>query len=294
MPELPEVETVARQLHPLISGRTVRSLRIHDHLLGVIPTGRVRGSRVNRVFRLGKQVVLELKRNTRTASRLWISVHLRMTGRLLWRHGTGHSTPSDQPHVRARFVFEGGVVDFVDTRRFGVIRLTDDLDTFRPKGIDPTTREFTPACLRRLLADSRQEIKPWLLRQDRLTGLGNIYASEILARARLHPLRAAGSLDRNEIRRLHSATVSILQLAIRHCGTTFSDFQDAGGESGAFQKFLKVYGHEDDSCDRCRTPVKRLVQQQRSTFFCPNCQPAPAVAMKAVPPGKTPAGRPRT
>ncbi len=278
MPELPEVETVARQLDPLISGRTVRTLRILDSLLGTLPTGRVRGSSVSRVFRLGKQVVLELERRTLCSPRLWLSVHLRMTGRLLWEPGAGRPGPEDQPHLRARLVLEGGVVDFVDPRRFGVIRLAGTQEQLQPAGVDPTGRRFTRGLLRGLLEHSRQEIKPWLLRQDRLTGLGNIYASEILARARIHPARPAGSLDGAELRRLHAATVAILQRAIRHCGTTFSDFQDSRGDTGGFQRFLKVYGHENDPCRRCRTPVKRMVQQGRSTFFCPTCQPAEPAA----------------
>ena len=99
-------------------------------------------------------------------------------------------------------------------------------------------------------------------------------ASEILARSRLHPGRRAGTLDSAEVRRLHRATVTILRRAIDHCGTTFSDFQDANGEMGDFQRFLAVYGHEGEPCRRCRRPVERLVQQGRSTFFCPSCQPA--------------------
>jgi formamidopyrimidine-DNA glycosylase len=282
MPELPEVETVASQLDPLIAGRAVRSLRILDSLLGTLPVGRVRGSRVARVFRLGKQVVLELERRTRTVPRLWLAVHLRMTGRLLWRPGDNPVGAADRPHLRARLALDGGTVDFVDPRRFGVIHLADDLQLLEPAGTDPTGSSFTRGLLRRLLAGSGQEIKPWLLRQDRITGLGNIYASEILARSRLHPARRAGSLDTAEVRRLHAATVAILKQAIRHCGTTFSDFQDSRGDSGGFQRFLKVYGHEGDPCRRCRAPVKRMVQQGRSTFFCPACQPATAAAEQAT------------
>jgi len=272
MPELPEVETVARQLHPLIAGRRVKSLRLHDPLLGPIPTGRVRGSRVAGVARLGKQVVLSLERKTRTSPRLWLAVHLRMTGRLIWRPG-GEPAP-DPRHRRASLVLDGGVVDFVDPRRFGVIRLTGKGAEIAPPGVDPMSDGFTPGMLRRLLEGSGQEIKAWLLRQDRITGLGNIYASEILFRSRIHPMRPAGSLDRAEIRRLHGATVTILRRAIRHCGTTFSDFQDAVGESGAFQQYLQVYGHAGEPCRRCGKTVEREVQQGRSTFFCPVCQPA--------------------
>jgi len=174
MPELPEVETVARQLAPQISGRKVRSLRILDPLLGPIPAGRVRASRVEKVFRLGKQVVLALERPVRTNPRVWLSVHLRMTGRLIWRPGVA-GTGGEERHRRAVLVLEGGLVDFVDPRRFGVIRLTDDLGDFQPPGVDPTGGDFTPARLRQLLTGSGQEIKPWLLRQDRITGLAAGY-----------------------------------------------------------------------------------------------------------------------
>ena len=111
-----------------------------------------------------------------------------------------------------------------------------------------------------------------MLRQDRLVGLGNIYASEILYRARLSPLRAAGSLSAAEIRRLHSATRAILTWAIEASGTTFSDFQDARGIGGSYQQYLAVYGRDGQCCGRCREPIVRFVQQQRSTFHCPGCQ----------------------
>jgi formamidopyrimidine-DNA glycosylase len=274
MPELPEVETVVRHLRPLVAGRAVRSLRILDELLGVMPANRVRGAAVAGVERLGKQVVINLERGTKASPRLWLSVHLRMTGRLLWRAGEGPAAGLDRPWLRARLALVGGNVDFIDPRRFGVIRLVDDPATLDPPGVDPTGEAFTPGVLRRLLGESRQELKPWLLRQDRITGLGNIYASEILARARLNPFREAGTLGPAEIRRLHRAVVAILLRAIRHCGTTFSDFQDSNGEIGAFQRFLAVYGHEGDPCRRCATPVERIVQQGRSTYFCPACQPA--------------------
>ena len=274
MPELPEVETVVRQLRPLVCGKTVRSLRILDELLGKLAVNRVRGAVVAGVERWGKEVVMPLERRTKTDPWLWLAIHLRMTGRLLWRAGARPAADLHRPWLRARLVLDGGNVDFVDPRRFGVIRLVDDPVLLQPPGVDPTGEAFSTGLLRRLLGGSRQELKPWLLRQDRITGLGNIYASEILARARLHPCRLAGSLDQSETRRLHRAVVTILRRAIRHCGTTFSDFQDTSGETGAFQRFLAVYGHEGDPCGRCSTTVERIVQQGRSTYFCPACQPA--------------------
>ena len=140
-----------------------------------------------------------------------------------------------------------------------------------PDGVEPLSPELTPAVYAGLLDGSAQPLKPWLLRQDRLVGLGNIYASEILHAARLSPFREAGSLDRNEVRRLHGATRRILERAIRACGTTFSDFQDARGVEGSYQRYLAVYEREGRPCRRCRAPIERVVQQQRSTYYCPQC-----------------------
>jgi formamidopyrimidine-DNA glycosylase len=138
--------------------------------------------------------------------------------------------------------------------------------------MDPLSPHLTPASLGRLIGESRQNVKAWLLRQDRLVGLGNIYASEILFVAGISPLREAGSLSPDEHGRLWRATRRVLRRAIRNCGTTFSDFQDAQGLTGSYQHYLKVYGREDEPCPACRTPVVRIVQQQRSTYYCPRCQ----------------------
>jgi formamidopyrimidine-DNA glycosylase len=141
-----------------------------------------------------------------------------------------------------------------------------------PPGVEPLSRHLTATTLGELLGHSRQPLKIWLLRQDRLVGLGNIYASEILFAARLSPLRPAGDLSPEEVQRLHRAMRRVLRAAIDCCGTTFSDFQDAHGAAGSFQECLAVYSRAGDPCHLCETPVKRLVQQQRSTFWCPRCQ----------------------
>ncbi len=276
MPELPEVETVARQLAPLVEGRRVERVRLLDPLLRRVrgwraPAGSP-GAGVARVFRHGKQVLFELRpngarRRARGESPLWLAVHLRMTGRL----SVARRVPRERAHLRAIFRLDDGVVLFHDVRRFGTIRWLKDPEDAAPGAIDPTTPAFTPASLASLLGTSRQEIKPWLLRQDRIVGLGNIYASEILHLARIAPIRPAGSLDRAERRRLHDATRRVLERAIENCGTTFSDFQDAYGVTGSYQELLSVYGREGEPCPRCGEPVVRLVQQQRSTFWCPGC-----------------------
>ncbi len=267
MPELPEVETVARQLAPLLNGRRIVELSVFDQRLAFAGSELVAGCRIMDVFRVGKEVVLELApRAGERSKRVWLLIHLRMTGRLI-RH-TGRAV-YDTKHLRARFKLDRGNLLFYDIRRFGVFRLSDSLEY---KGLDPMSAGFTLEVLDALLKGSSQAIKPWLLRQDRLVGLGNIYASEILFAAGLDPTREAGSLDRDEIKRLHRSTRDVLRRAIKFCGTTFSDFQDSQGQSGSFQNYLKVYGREDEKCKKCGSPILRVTQQQRSTFYCGNCQ----------------------
>lgn len=270
MPELPEVETVARQLAPCVTGREITGLRILDPRLRTARTPRVAGRRVVSVGRAGKRVLFELSPRAGGSDRLWLGVHLRMTGRLLWSR---NGRPRAATHVRARLALTGGDVWFDDARRFGTFDWFADAGAAVPPGaIDPLARALTPRRLETLAAGSRQGLKTWLLRQDRLVGLGNIYASEILHAAALSPFREAGALDALERSRLLGEMRRILRRAIRASGTTFSDFQDARGVEGSFQRFLRVYDREGEPCPRCGRPVVRTVQQQRSTFHCPACQ----------------------
>jgi formamidopyrimidine-DNA glycosylase len=268
MPELPEVETVARQLRPSLVSRRVEALRILDPRLREGPVPRVAGRTVLDVFRCGKQVLIRFSPPPGRRDPLWLAVHLRMTGRLIW-------TPPGAPapdRIRARFRLDRGALVFADTRRFGTFRWYRDPLDAAPAGVDPLSSELTPRRWHELINGSRQNMKSWLLRQDRLVGLGNIYASEILHRARISPHREARSLDGRERARIHRATREILTRAIEACGTTFSDFQDARGVEGSFQTYLRVYGRENERCRRCGGTIVREVQQQRSTFHCAGCQ----------------------
>lgn len=269
MPELPEVETVARQLAPLVGGRTVVGLRVFDPLLKLHKSPRVAGRQVVDVTRSGKRVLIRFSPYGAQNDDLWLAVHLRMTGRLIWMDETQRS---ETAHLRARFRLDRGSLSFYDTRRFGTFQWFRSFEDTEPAGVDPLSSELSSIELGRMIGDSRQNIKAWLLRQDRLVGLGNIYASEILYVAGISPLREASSLSSVEHGRLLRATRQVLRRAIRNCGTTFSDFQDAQGLTGSYQIHLKVYGRELEPCSRCRTPVVRLVQQQRSSFYCPQCQ----------------------
>ena len=269
MPELPEVETVARQLAPLVRERTVVAFRVLDPSLKRGRFPRITGRQVTNVTRSGKRVLFHFSSRPGRNDGLWLAVHLRMTGRLIW---VDEARRSERAHLRARFRLDRGSLLFYDTRRFGTFQFYQSFEETEPVGVDPLSPDLNSGELGRMIGKSNQNIKAWLLRQDRLVGLGNIYASEILFVAGISPLREAASLNAVEHLSLLRATRRVLRRAIKNCGTTFSDFQDAQGLSGSYQNYLTVYGREREPCPRCRAPVVRLVQQQRSTYHCAQCQ----------------------
>ncbi len=276
MPELPEVETVARQLDPLLRARTLRDVAVFDARLGHPETiaGKLDGCVVRGVRRLGKQVLFELLTPTRQSR--FVAVHLRMSGRLLAARPDEIAAMNLGPARRwVRFAAMAGEHElvFVDPRRFGTLTFAEgDWAALAPGAVDPTTEAFSEAFLREAAARSRQPMKAFLLRQDVMVGMGNIYASEILFRARVSPKKLAARLSRGEVKRVHEATVAVLAAAIEACGTTFSDFQDAHGVTGSYQQFLAVYGREGEPCRVCGSVIERIVQQQRSTYYCRQCQ----------------------
>ena len=274
MPELPEVETVAQQLNQVVAGLAVNRIHVIDAKLRdgqslALSSRRTKGCLVNGVRREGKQIVLELAPASPGKPPLWLVCHLRMTGRLVYVE-TPPATPDK--HLRARISLSRGELLFIDVRRFGTLQLFDDPADFTAPGLDPTLSAFTATKFGKMLQGSSQEIKPWLLRQDKLTGMGNIYACEALFAAKIAPSRKAASLTTTEVGKLHRATKRILKAAIKNCGTTFSDFQDSRGKMGRYQRFLKVYGLAGEPCSACGKPIERIVQQQRSTFYCASCQ----------------------
>jgi formamidopyrimidine-DNA glycosylase len=282
VPELPEVETVARQLDPEVRGRKLREVEVRDHKLEGSDWDSAAGYTVSKVRRVSKRVVFDLARAKQPP--LWIAVHLRMTGRLIWtphkpaKDYQPHSRPPTEKSLRLVFQLAGGELRFYDTRRFGTVELLDVEPQLVGPALEPLSEGFTAKTLGELLKDARGEIKPWLMRQDRIAGMGNIYASEALFRAGIHPRRAAGSLSTAEVRLLRKSINNLLCQAIGKMGTTFSDYADAKGESGSFQKFLRVYGRKGQPCRKCGTPIEQITQQQRSTFFCPVCANSRALA----------------
>lgn len=275
MPELPEAETIARGLHAAIAGRRIDRIKIHrDEVVEPMtpPAFRraLRGRRVVSVGRRAKWIAAELDDGDH-----WVT-QLRMTGRFTW----GSPAPlRAESHLSASFVINDGdapgVLRFYDTRRFGRMWVLDahewaELDA--RLGVEPLSEIFTPKLLASLLGNSRAPIRNWLLDQGRVAGVGNIYAVETCYISRIDPRRPAGSLERNEVRRLHNAIRKVLGEAVERRGTTFSDYRDVLGAGGSFQNVLRAYGREGERCRRCGGEIERIVLAGRSAFLCPDCQ----------------------
>ncbi len=277
MPELPEVETVRRQLEDVVVGRTITRLTIHDPLL-VTPASpaavraAVVGRRVTALGRRGKYLQLALDSGDTVVA------HLRMTGRL--HHSGGRPVPPDR-HRRARIGLDDGTtVDFSDTRRFGRLWVLgpdhpDIRDDWSAKlGVEPLTPQFTPEVLGDALRGRATTIKAALLDQRRVAGIGNIYADESLFQAGIHPHRPAGSLDADEIRALRDAIVDRLQVGIAQGGASIDRYRDTLGRRGTMQDMLRAHLHEGDPCPVCGTTIVKTRVAQRGTYHCPSCQPA--------------------
>ena len=283
MPELPEVETVRRQLEPALVGRRFERVRIDDPRL-VRPyepaevAAELEGERVAAVERRGKYLVVRFE------SGRVLLIHLRMTGSLL--RAPNGSLPDD-PHRRAVVSLDDGSdVAYRDVRRFGTWLLLEpgEAEPYLAGrvGDEPLDTLFTAARLGERLAGRRVSLKAALLDQRTLAGMGNIYVDEALWRARLNPLRPAAGLDRNELRRLHRGIRAALEHGLARQGSTLRDYRLPDGSGGSMQDEFRVYGRRDEPCDRCGTPIARTQVAGRTTWFCPTCQPeAPAQAARS-------------
>ncbi len=269
MPELPEVETVARTLAPALIGRRVVAVRVRERRLrgGVARSfvARLEGRRLEAVTRRGKYMVVGLD-----DGRLWL-VHLGMTGQLTL-------APSDRTERRHDHVVieldDGHLVTYNDPRRFGRMAVIDAsaLAAETGAGVDPLDDAFTPETLFALTRTRRTPIKALLMDQRRVAGLGNIYTNEILFRAGVRPGRRAARLAREECRRIVAASHLVLAEAIRRGGSSISDYRDGLGREGWFQLDHCVYDRAGEPCPGCRTPIRARVLVGRSTFYCPRCQ----------------------
>ena len=269
MPELPEVQSVRRQLEPALVGRRFDRVQIADPRL-VRPyepaevAAELEGERVAAVERRGKYLVVRFE-----SGRILL-IHLRMTGSLL--HAPSGSL-QDDPHRRAVVTLDDGSdVAYRDVRRFGTWLLLE------PGEADP----YLDARVGDEPLDTLFTLKAALLDQRTLAGIGNIYADEALWRAKLNPLRPAAGLDRTELRRLHRGIRAALEHGLARQGSTLRDYRLPDGSGGSMQDEFHVYGRRDEPCDRCGTPIERTRVAGRTTWYCPTCQPAePAQAARS-------------
>lgn len=273
MPELPEVEAVASELRACCPGETVRSVTVrwpkwahHGRIAKALP-----GRTIQQVDRRGKYLRFHCDNGGILVS------HLRMTGRWL----VDPDPVTLKVHVSAIVRMESGrTLAFLDVRKFGRAgwyapdEPIPELEALGPEPLDPS---LTAARLWDRMCSRRKQLKTLLLDQTFLAGLGNIYASELLFRAKLNPFVSSDEVTLEEARRIHQAMRFILRQAIREGGTTISDYRGARNQEGNFQNLLRVYQRAGEPCGVCRTPIARIVQGQRSTFFCPHCQSAPAI-----------------
>jgi formamidopyrimidine-DNA glycosylase len=269
MPELPEVETIARVLKPQLAGRSIVGVRNtwrrhidrpeYDEF-----AFRLQDQRIRTVARRGKFLLLPLEGGDT------LLIHLRMSGHLF----VSDATPPVDKHTHTIFeLADGQELRFRDTRKFGRVYLVaDPAEIVGKLGPEPLESEFTPAALEALLHGRSRTLKPFLLDQTMIAGIGNIYADESLFYAGLHPQRGTDTLNTADIRRLHAGIQRALQLGIEREGASISSYVKPDGEKGDMQNNVFVFRRTDQACFTCGEPIRRIVLGGRSTHFCANCQ----------------------
>lgn len=271
MPELPEVETVRRGLERLVVGKEIASVEVRVPKMVKMDTDEFKlalaGQRIQSVRRRGKYLLLDM-------GQLVLISHLRMEGKYLLFED---EIPVNK-HFHVFFHFtDGATLVYQDVRKFGTMELLEksaEADYFIQKkiGPEPNPDDFKLKPFEKALLLSQKLIKPYLLEQRLVAGLGNIYVDEVLWAAKVHPERPSSSLKKAEIKRLHDETIRILQLGIDKGGSTIRTYKNALGEDGTMQEYLQVYGRTGEPCPRCGAEIQKIKVGGRGTHFCPSCQ----------------------
>lgn len=278
MPELPEVETIRRLLEPSLVGKVITDIKIFEHKQFHGLSKKAIGTSIKKVERKGKVIYLEL------SNHLFLNFHLKMSGEILFSKNKDHAhLKSELPrtntnklpnkHTRIIIEFSGkSAIFFNDLRKFGWIKLSDKPEV--PSGPDVMSREFTLSYLKKILKTANKPVKPFLLEQDKLSGIGNIYANDSLWEAKINPERKTKSLTEKEVGKLFKAIKKIITEAIKYKGSSAADemYVMPDGEKGQYQKHFKVYHLHGKKCSRDNTVIKTIRQGGRGTFYCPKCQ----------------------
>jgi len=283
MPELPEVETIRRQLEPEVVGRRIESMRVLDPswtqpVASTDVESAADGRVIESVGRRGKYLLLGLDGGR------WLVMHLRMTGNLVLSDHSErlgkprlYEAPTDVRFLRVAIGLDDGrELLFTDARRFGTGVVVEDEELghyLRGRaGIEPLSEALTTDALAELASGRRVPLKSFLMVQSGVAGIGNIYADEALHRAELHPLSPAGSMRREHIEALRAGIVASLEAGLSNGGASIDDYRDARGEAGSMQDEFLVHTREGRECGRCGATIRRIVVGGRSTYFCPGCQ----------------------
>lgn len=272
MPEMPEVETVRRTLLPLIKGKTIKEITLwYPKIIASDPTEFVQkltGQEIVAIDRYAKYLLIRLTDNLTVVS------HLRMEGKYRL---VDVATPKDK-HDHVQFAFtDNTALRYNDVRKFGRMQLvrtgTEESTTGISKlGFEPNSHKFTVTYFANCLKHKKKNIKSTLLDQSVVAGLGNIYVDEVLWLTKIHPLSMANKIPPTRVKQLHDNINYLIKLAIAERGTTVHTYLDANGETGGFQKMLRVYGHKGEPCVRCGTTLEKIKVNGRGTTYCPKCQ----------------------
>ncbi len=286
MPELPEVETIRRGLAQRVLNQKIIQVKLRLPKMVKSPLNEflnvLEENHFSDVDRQGKLLIFHLANNPDNVMLL----HLKMTGQLIYRHGTeqvagGHPWPSyneELPNKYSHLIFtfaNGAHLYFNDQRQFGYVELTTQTQLTKRRekyGIEPLTSRFTRQAFHRLFQNRRTQLKALLLNQALISGVGNIYADEICFFARLRPDRPVNTLTSADINQVYDACQTILATAVRHQGTTISDFVTTDGKQGNYADFLHVYGRTEENCHRCSGNIRKTKVAGRGTHFCEACQ----------------------
>lgn len=274
MPELPEVETIKRELEQAILGKKIAGVIVNNAKVIREPKkdkfiAELKNQTIKKILRKGKLLILEL------LSGKSLTIHLKMTGQLIYpshqKLGSGVN-PGKISRVSFKFS-DNTILDFNDNRLFGELRLIDNWQNLKfIKELGPEPFDLSVSQFKQMLANKKTKIKPLLMDQTFMSGVGNLYAAEALFRAKIHPIRPALSLTEKEKEKLFQEIKSVLLEAIKYKGSSVDQYVQLSGKPGDYVKYHRVYGREGKPCFSCKGKVKRISLGGRGTYFCPICQ----------------------